>query len=175
MKRSWMTLTRSRVEEGMATGDRRTQLARQDLNLDNLDQNQVCYRYTTGQLFQLRTRRRGRATDRATTAEQFQRFPHPDADSRLALDDACSKSVEQSFRGESPRGRRDHQPRLIAPCGARFSLLPNQSPTAPSWGEGGIVGHHRLQSKPLDPPRPRPALNTKMRFTIDSHGRPADL
>ncbi len=25
------------------------ELARQDLNLDNLDQNQVCYRYTTGQ------------------------------------------------------------------------------------------------------------------------------
>ena len=28
---------------------RASELARQDLNLDNLDQNQVCYRYTTGQ------------------------------------------------------------------------------------------------------------------------------
>lgn len=27
-----------------------SELARQDSNLDNLDQNQVCYRYTTGQI-----------------------------------------------------------------------------------------------------------------------------
>lgn len=36
-------------EPNVLRSSRAIQLARQDLNLDNLDQNQVCYRYTTGQ------------------------------------------------------------------------------------------------------------------------------
>ena len=32
------------------TDEPSSELARQDSNLDNLDQNQVCYRYTTGQI-----------------------------------------------------------------------------------------------------------------------------
>ena len=50
------------------TDEPSSELARQDSNLDNLDQNQVCYRYTTGQIDEPDSSAGGGRSERAISA-----------------------------------------------------------------------------------------------------------